>query len=160
MLVFHPQPRVQARGEQGHDAKAPCLASLRPVSNTCSSLRWVVGAALLLGLLEVSTGAARAVESRARGTTLATARVLSVPSASKIAAAEHEWMRLTPRFLPEGFEGELTRRALGTRDLDWLRAFVERCNHEQMTTGDHAHFELVTPPGVTAPILQLEWTAN
>jgi hypothetical protein len=95
-----------------------------------------------------------------RGTTLATARVLSVPSASKIAMAEHEWIELTPRFLAEGLEGALTRRVLEIRDVDWLQAFVERCNHEQLASGDHAHFELITPPGGMTPTLQLEWTGN
>ena len=160
MLEFPPRPRVQARSEFRHDAGSPCFASQCPVFSTRSSLRLVLGAVLFLCFLVQVSGIARASGPQVRGTVLATARVLSVPSASAIASAEREWFQLTPQLLAERRREVLARGIPENRETGWLRAFVKRCNREQMATGDHAHFELVTLPGENAPILQLEWIGN
>lgn len=120
-----------------------------------SALPWLVGALCLLCFLEELSGTSWADGSLTRGTALARARVLSLPSAQQIRTVEEDWQEIAL-----SLRAELLREKLTSRALSRLNEFVRRCNDERMRDGDHARFELVTPLGEKAPILQLEWTGN
>jgi len=120
------------------------------------ALAWLVGAFCLLCFLEEFPGTSWADGTLTRGTTLARARVLPLPSAQRIEAVENNWQELTLSLREELLRGGITSRSVGSR----LSEFVQGCNDERMRDGDYARFELVTPPGGKAPILQLEWTGN
>ncbi len=120
------------------------------------ALAWILGAFCLLSFLEEFSGTSWASETPTRGTTLARARVLPLPSAQGNKAVEDDWEELALRLRTEVLRGGIT--SLGLQGQ--LENFVERCNEERMRNGDCARFELVTPPGETTPILQLEWTGN
>ncbi len=121
-----------------------------------SALAWLLGALCLLCFLEESSGASWASDALTRGTTLARARVLPLPSAQRIEAVQEDWEELALGLRAELLRGRVTSLSVQSQ----LNDFVRRCNEERMRDGDRARFELVTPPGEKTPILQLEWTGN